>query len=131
MVREVLKPFVEEICEDENTKIKVVLFSRKIEHIEIPSNRQSAGNLIEQRVYASGGTDFYEASKGLVDAATQMLQAHPTFQVLCAFSCSFSKIRNFPDFFFRNITIKFSVSLQYWCQSMVWFTPSAHGDHVQ
>ena len=95
MVREVLKPFVEEICEDENTMIKVVLFDHHIEQIDIPTNRQAAGNLIQQRVRAQGGTDFHAASKGLVTAATQMLEAHPTFQVCIAFSCSFSGLGNF------------------------------------
>ena len=81
MVREVMKPFVEEICEDENTVIKVVLFDSYTEHFDIPCNRQAAGRLIEQRVVAKGGTNFHEASKGMVSAASQLLRDHPTFQV--------------------------------------------------
>ena len=102
MVREVLKPFVEEICEDENTMIKVVLFDSYTEQIEIPNNRQRAGNLIEQRVRAQGGTNFHKASQGLVNAAIQMLEAHPTFQVGNAISCSFSEFGNFSNFSFLN-----------------------------
>jgi len=38
-------------------------------------------------VRASGGTDFHEASKGLVAAASQLLDEHPTFQ-LTVIMCS-------------------------------------------
>ena len=99
MVREVLKPFVEEICEDKNTMIRVVLFDNYIQHIDIPNNREAAGKIIQEKVYAQGGTNFHEASKGLVTAATQMLEAHPTFQVWNGISCSFSGFRNFSNFF--------------------------------
>ena len=113
MVSEVLKPFVEEICEDEHTVIKVVLFDHYTEQIDIPCNRQAAGRLIEQRVRAQGGTDFHAASQGLVAAASQMLQEYPTFQVLSAFSSAFS---------FRNHLQWFLLFLVCW-----WFRASRLG----
>jgi len=87
MVVEALRPFVEEICEDQNTAIKVVLFSRHTQSFDIPRHRIAAGKLIEQKLRPQGGTDFHEASKGLVTAASEMLQQHPTFQ-LTVIMCS-------------------------------------------
>jgi len=87
MVLQALKPFVEEICEDRHTAIKVVVFNRNAERFDLPRNRAEAGRLLEQRLRPQGGTDFNEAAKGLVAAASEMLQQHPTFQ-LTVIMCS-------------------------------------------
>merc|ERR1719295_990122 len=55
MVVEALRPFVEEICEDQNTAIKVVLFSRHTQSFDIPRHRIAAGKLIEQKLRPQGG----------------------------------------------------------------------------
>ena len=82
MVRDALKPFIQEICDDPNTIIKLVLFDHDVETVIIPKDPKEAGSVIEARVYASGGTDFHSASKGLVTEARAILSAHPTYQVL-------------------------------------------------
>jgi len=87
LVKEAMKPFIQELCEDKNTMIKVVLFDHETEIMEIPRDRESAGRLIEQKVRDRGGTDFHAASKALVQCATEMLEAHPTFQ-LTVIMCS-------------------------------------------
>ena len=81
MVRQALRPFVEEICDDQNTIIKLVLFHHDVETVPIPRDGFRAGNTIDKKVVASGGTDFHSASKGLVEAATNLLRQHPTYQV--------------------------------------------------
>lgn len=58
MVKQALRPFVEEIVTDENTIIKLVLFDHQIEVVDLPKDRDGAGSVIDKRVYASGGTDF-------------------------------------------------------------------------
>ena len=92
MVRDVMKPFVQEICEDVNTVIEVVLFNRHTERFSIPRNRESAGRLITDRVNARGGTDFHEASKGMVSAASRLLRQHPAHQ-LTVIMCSDGEVR--------------------------------------
>ena len=58
MVKAALSPFIEEIVTDENTIIKMVLFNKSVEIIDIPKDRYGAQSTIEKKVYASGGTDF-------------------------------------------------------------------------
>ena len=81
MVKNALKPFIEEICIDNNTIIKLVLFNSSVETVNIPRDKINAVTTIEKRVYASGGTDFHAASKGLVQEATTILNQYPTYQV--------------------------------------------------
>eukprot|EP01084_Bolivina_argentea_P202739 346336_1 len=57
MVQNALKPFIEEICDDEHTIIKLVLFNKTVEHINTPRDPVAAATTIDSHVYASGGTD--------------------------------------------------------------------------
>ena len=54
MVKNALKPFIEEICCDDNTIIKLVLFDSKVQTVDIPKDRISAGSTIEKK-----GVVFY------------------------------------------------------------------------
>ena len=80
-VKQALQPFIEEICSDQNTIIKIVLFDNNTETLDIPRNANSAKSLIEKRVNAQGGTDFHHASQGLVTEAGKILNQYPSYQV--------------------------------------------------
>ena len=82
MVRNALIPFIEQICNDPNTIIKLVLFNRNVETVDIPKDKAKIRSVIESKVYAAGGTDFHSASQGLVREANNILTQYPTYQVV-------------------------------------------------
>lgn len=76
-----LQAFIEKMCEDETVVIKVVLFDNTSHVYDIPRDRNEAKRLIQTHFKANGGDNLHEASKGLVTAATKILNENPTFQV--------------------------------------------------
>eukprot|EP01084_Bolivina_argentea_P251173 421158_1 len=87
MIKNALKPFIQEICCDKNTIIKLVLFSKTVETVNIPRDATAALSTIDKYVYASGGTDFHAASQGLVEVSMNILKEYPTYQ-LTVIMCS-------------------------------------------
>eukprot|EP01083_Nonionella_stella_P013772 38730_1 len=87
MVKNALTPFIQDMCNDENTIIKLVLFNNTVQTIQVPSLKSAIHGTIEKQVYASSGTNFYEASKGLVNEASSILKQYPTYQ-LTVIMCS-------------------------------------------
>ena len=81
MVKNALKSFIPEMCNDENTIIKLILFNSSSNTVEIPRSRQTAIDTIEKRVYASGGTNFHAASQQLVKEAGLVLKQYPSYEV--------------------------------------------------
>ena len=79
--RDVLKSFVEQNCQNETLLIKLVMFDDRGDIYDIPRDQTQAGAVIQAQVKDKGGTNFHEASKGLVTAATKILDENPTFQV--------------------------------------------------
>ena len=57
------------------------MFDDRGDIYDIPRDQSQAGAVIQAQVTDRGGTDFHEASKGLVRAATTILDENPTFQV--------------------------------------------------
>ena len=86
-VRDAIIPFVTEICENENTMIKLVKFCHEARIIDIPNKSDDARTLLERELQASGGTDFHIASKKLVECARDVLTRFSTYQVRIFFFC--------------------------------------------
>ena len=80
-VRDAVIPFVTQMCESDNTMIKLVKFTHEAKIFDIAKNCDQAQTLLEKELTASGGTDFHVASNKLVSCANDILQQFPTYQV--------------------------------------------------
>eukprot|EP01084_Bolivina_argentea_P251175 421162_1 len=87
MVKNALIPFIQTMSDDKHTIIKLVLFNSTVEIVEIPKSKPLISNTIESKIYASGGTNFHDASKGLVNEAIQILKQYSGYQ-LTVIMCS-------------------------------------------
>ena len=98
-VKAALIPFISEICEDANTIIKLILFCHETDLLEIPKDKSACQAFLENNIKSRGGTDFYIASKALVDCAQTILDENPTHQV------SELTLQNLLEKFFKNFLV--------------------------
>lgn len=96
-----LKLFVENIINNKNIITEIILFNDKTESFSLPNNKDDAIELIDKKVYASGGTDFHNASIELVISAKNILKNYKDFQV------------NYINNLFKKILYKFLIKIIY------------------